>query len=80
MLKNSFGYVIVKWEATQSENEEGYAQVTFTVLDAEKGKKEKIVGHLKYYGEKIPRHLPGGLGRAIIDAQYYQRHETPPVD
>jgi hypothetical protein len=55
MLKNSYGYVIVRWEVDPAENVNDVPQVTFTVLDAGKGKTEKTAGTLKVYGKKFPR-------------------------
>ena len=50
MLKNSYGYVIVRWEVEPAQ-ENDVPEVTFTVLDAGKGKTELKAGTLKVYGE-----------------------------
>jgi len=80
MLKNSYGYVIVRWEVDPAKNENDVPEVTFTVFDAGKGKTEITAGTLKVYGKKIPKKTLENLGKLVIDAQYYQRHETPAVD
>lgn len=80
MLKNSYGYVIVRWEVEPAPKENDVPQVTFTLLDAGKGKTELEAGTLKVYGEKIPRKTLMNLGGMITDAQYYQRHDTPAVE
>ena len=80
MSKNSYGYVIVRWEVEPPQKENDVPEVTFTVLDAGKGKTEVVAGTLKVYGKKIPKKLFANIGQAVTDAQYYQRHETPTVD
>lgn len=80
MAKNSYGYVIVRWVVDPPQHAGDYPEVTFTVLDAGKGKTEVGVGTLKVYGKKIPKDLHVKIGKAVTDAQYYQRHETPAVD
>lgn len=80
MAKNSYGYVIVRWEVEPPQKAGDYSEVTFTVLDAGKGKTEVIVGTLKMYGKNMPKELIKKIGKAVTDAQYYQRHETPAVD
>lgn len=80
MVKNSFGYIVVRWKVEEPETERGYPSTTFTVLDAGKDGKELEVGTLKMYGEAIPKELASKIGNAVIDAQYHQRHEIPAVD
>ena len=80
MSKNSYGYVIVRWEVEPPQKENDVPEVTFTVLDAGKDKTEITAGTLKVYGKKIPKKTLENLGKLVTDAQYNQRHETPAVD
>jgi hypothetical protein len=80
MLKNSYGYVIVRWEAKPAQEAGEKAEVTFTVLDAGEGKTERKAGTLKVYGNKIPNKTLEDLGKLVTDAQYNQRHKTSAVE
>jgi hypothetical protein len=75
MTKKMFGYVVVRWEDEPPAKAGGYHKISFTVLDAIEGNKPALAGSLKHYGENIPVDLIPKIGKAVIDAQYFQRTE-----
>lgn len=80
MSKNSYGYVVVRWEQEPPQKPGAYSKVSFTVMDAGENKNDVFVGSLKMYGKKIPKNLLEKIGKAVTDAQYYQRRDDPTVD
>lgn len=76
MAKNPYGYVIVKWEIEPSLKPKGYRGIKFSVMDASLEQSDKVIGTLKMYGKKIPKNLLENIGKAVTDAQYYQRNSS----